>query len=169
MIDDTQDVQTAPCRGFLNLNNIIYHCQKADGHDNGCLFKNKYGIILHPSMVEEVSPEQPHHPNGMTQAEFMAFFRRLTAECGGIMEQANQEYASDEEKFDNFVGIAEFFKRFNPRLKDITPHDVAGIYFLKHFISITKGISKREGMEGRYKDAINYQYLMAGMQSVGLA
>ena len=164
------DVSVVPCSGFLNVRDVIHHCQKAKGHIDSCLFKDRTGFIL---PLDENQPydntSKTPKPKGMTQAEFMIFFRRISTECGEIMEKANQEYASDEEKFDNFVGIAEFFKRFNPRLAEITPHDVAAIYFLKHFISTVKGISNREDMEGRYKDAINYGYLMAGMHASGLA
>lgn len=80
-----------------------------------------------------------------------------------VMGFANQEYASETDKFENFETIADFLRRVNPRLREITPQDVATIYLMKHLSSIIKGVSVREGMEGRYIDAMNYLRLHLGM------
>lgn len=101
--------------------------------------------------------------NNMTEKDFNVWSRALTDQAFEIMAKANQEYASEEGKFDNFQGIAEFCRRFNPRLKDITPQDVAWVYALKHIISVMKGISLREDLEGRVIDILNYTLMIGGM------
>ena len=101
----------------------------------------------------------------MTNKEFTIFAKKMIEECFETMGFANQEYASEGNKFDNFEGIAEFMRRFNPRLKDITDVDVGWIYRLKHIISEIKGVSLREDMHGRHVDDINYGLLIAGMMA----
>lgn len=102
--------------------------------------------------------------NNMSAAAFSDYAETLVDKGFETMGLANQEYASEEGKFDNFIGIAEFMRRFNPRLKDITPQDVAWIYRMKHMVARIKGISLREDMEGRALDDQNYGLLIAGME-----
>ena len=81
-----------------------------------------------------------------------------------ILGQANAEYAQSGNKFENFDMIAAFFNGACPEFEGkFGPKHVATVYFLKHFISILKGVSIREDMSGRYIDAINYLRLMAGI------
>jgi hypothetical protein len=104
----------------------------------------------------------------MTNAEFTRFANNLVDEAFDTMGLANQEYASEGNKFDHFEGIAEFMRRFNPRLKDITAVDVAWVYRLKHMISEIKATSLREPMRGRNIDDLNYGLLIAGMMDLDL-
>lgn len=98
-----------------------------------------------------------------TTERFMAFADDILAECRTVMSQGSQEYASADNKFDNFDRAARELRR-NERLADITAYDVALVYFRKHVDSIVGGVSLREDMRGRYIDAINYLLLLAGMQ-----
>lgn len=101
--------------------------------------------------------------NNMSNTEFTRYTNDLVNNALDIMGAANQEYASEEGRFDNFIAIAEFFRRTNPRLSQITPQDVAWIYRLKHMISVIKGVSIREDLSGRIMDDINYGLLISGM------
>lgn len=98
----------------------------------------------------------------MNLKEFMDFVRDFDSDCNEILGIANKEYAAEEDKFFNFRTVASLLGEA-PHLKDITPHDIASIYFLKHVFSIVRGFSQREDMMGRYHDAANYIKLMAGM------
>lgn len=99
----------------------------------------------------------------MKESFFIELCKDLDEKNYSIMEQASKEYANDTDKFANFKGIADFCKTFIPRLKDITPADVAFIYMMKHLISIMKGVSIRESMEGRHTDFQNYAKLLYGL------
>lgn len=99
----------------------------------------------------------------MHPTEFLKDAKELVDSSFTIMEQANAEYASDADKFENFKTIAAFLGTVNPRLAQLQPEDVALIYFMKHLSSIIKGISNRESMDGRYADAINYLLLHRGI------
>lgn len=96
----------------------------------------------------------------MKLKEFFDYVESLDTRCNEILGLANREYASEDNKFYNFEVIASLMSQGG---RKITPHDVASIYMLKHMFSIVRGVSKRETMEGRYIDAINYLKLMAGM------
>ena len=105
----------------------------------------------------------------MTNDEFIEFARQLDIEGFEILNKANKEYASEENKFDNFEGIADFMRRFNPRLAEMTAEDVGWIYRLKHIISQIKDVSLREDMRGREIDDLNYGRLIAGMRAERVA
>jgi hypothetical protein len=98
----------------------------------------------------------------MTFDEFMEYCRSLDKQSEMTLLAANMEYATDENKFENFEGIADFMRRFNPRLSQITAVDVAMIYKLKHDISMMRG-SIREPMQNRVLDSLNYTKLIGGM------
>lgn len=95
---------------------------------------------------------------------FVAFCRAMDDEAYMVMEKAKREYAAGEDRFANFNRLAAQLSR-NPRLRKITPVDVACVYLQKHIDSIVCGISERESMDGRIIDAMNYLRLIAGMLS----
>lgn len=99
----------------------------------------------------------------MLESAFIAICRDLDEEAYEIMSQASKEYASDEDKFANFKGVADFCRTFIPELDRIKPQHVALIFMLKHLISVSKGVSLREDMRGRHKDLQNYARLLFGM------
>ena len=92
----------------------------------------------------------------MKKESFYAYARRLIDECFFIMERADLEYASDDDKFANFKWQADAEGR--------TPEQVAITFFLKHVRALSRGVSIREPMEGRICDIINYALLIAGMR-----
>ena len=92
----------------------------------------------------------------MRQDEFYQHTRDLFDRCLGIMTKADQEYASDHDKFANF--------RWQAEVEGRTSEQVAVTFMLKHIRSIAKGVSVREPMEDRICDAINYLFLIAGMR-----
>ena len=98
-----------------------------------------------------------------TLAEFMRFTRELDADAYSILNVANEEYAAEGDKFENFKTICAYLREVNPRLIDLQPEDIALVYFMKHLSSIMKGVSKREDMRGRYIDAMNYLRLHYGI------
>lgn len=100
----------------------------------------------------------------MNLEEFLAWCKAQDAETYKVLEQANSEYAAKGNKFENFDQIAAFFNAFFPEFNNqLRPQHIGAIYFLKHFISILKGVSIREDMAGRETDSLNYIRLIAGM------
>src|SRR3990167_9921997 len=100
----------------------------------------------------------------MDNKTFVDFSVDLANEALEVMDKAQYEYASSENRFDNFEGIAEFMRRFNPRMKDVTAEDIAWVYRLKHIVAEIKDVSLREDMRGRNIDDLNYGLLIAGMR-----
>lgn len=94
--------------------------------------------------------------------EFLDYVSKTINKCYEILQQAKQEYASDDERFSNFIRTANELKR-NPRLKNIKGQDIGIIFLKKHLDSIFSGISLREDMQGRIVDAINYLLLIGEM------
>lgn len=94
----------------------------------------------------------------MTPSEFYQFRDELNNEASQVMGVASDEYASEGDKFFNFKAVAEMLQS-----SAIGPYEVACIYALKHIFSIVRGVSKREGMRGRFIDARNYIDLLAGI------
>ena len=99
----------------------------------------------------------------MTLNDFMEVVRDTNRRAEDILDTANKEYARDDDKFNNFHVTAMILSNMNPRLKDIRAEDIALIFMLKHLFSVTKGVSLREGMEGRYLDLLNYIHLHHGI------
>ena len=103
------------------------------------------------------------HPN-----EFEALSKEIDKKGNEILIQANKEYASDEDKLENFKKVAELLKAYRPHLKDVPldvlAEDVAWVYRLKHVIAQMKDTSIREDMLGRTIDDINYAKLLAGLR-----
>lgn len=95
---------------------------------------------------------------------FIEFSKKRDEKAYVILNQANDEYAKNTNKFENFDMIADFFNAALPEFDGkFKPQHVAIIYFLKHFISIMKDVSIREDMSGRFIDAANYIRLIDGM------
>jgi hypothetical protein len=97
---------------------------------------------------------------GMSLPDFMEFCQGFDQQCNEVLGIANREYAAGDNKFYNFDMIASLMSCGE---KEFTPHDIASVYFMKHAMSIIRGVSEREDMSGRYMDAVNYLKLMAGM------
>lgn len=93
----------------------------------------------------------------------MTLVEEMNDECEQTLDQANREYATDVDKFNNFHVTAFILREINPRLKDIQAEDIAFIFMVKHLFSIAKGVSIREDMRGRFKDCINYIHLIHGI------
>jgi hypothetical protein len=94
---------------------------------------------------------EPHVTSELTQ-----FWEEMDREGWQILQDAEREYAAPDDRFQNFVAIG--------RIMGVTPHQVAGVYLMKHICAIIKGVSLREDMQGRYVDAMNYLRLMAAME-----
>lgn len=99
-----------------------------------------------------------------TKNEFFKLINELDVQAYKIMDIANDEYAAEGDKFENFKTIAAYIRELKPSL-NVAPEDIALVYFMKHLSSIVKGISKREDMRGRYIDAMNYLRLHYGIIS----
>ena len=99
----------------------------------------------------------------MNLADFIDVVDGLFAECRDTLNVANNEYATEVNKFNNFHVTAMICREMNPRLKDIEGEDIAFIFLMKHLFSIAAGISIREPMRGRYKDLINYIFIHFGI------
>ena len=91
----------------------------------------------------------------------------IDTESRKVLNQAHQEYATDEDRYANFRMVARFI-RMHPKLAEMEVDElaeiVAWVYRLKHIISQIKGVSLREGMLGRTIDDINYGKLIAGLR-----
>ena len=93
----------------------------------------------------------------------MDVVRELNTEAEDTLDTANKEYATDDDKFNNFHITANILREMNPRLAQIEAEDVAFIFMMKHLFSICKGVSLREDMRGRFKDCLNYIHLIHGL------
>lgn len=100
----------------------------------------------------------------MTFPEFEKFQNELYAEILAMRETKGREYASSEDRFANFNRSAT--------KNEIHRLQAANVFLQKHLDSIDtfiKDIAKgrnpvlSEPIRGRYKDAILYLFLMAGM------
>ena len=91
----------------------------------------------------------------------------IDTESRKVLNQAHQEYATDEDRYANFRMVARFI-RMHPKLAEMEVDElaeiVAWVYRLKHIISQIKGVSLREDMLGRTIDDINYGKLIAGLR-----
>lgn len=101
----------------------------------------------------------------MNLKQFGELVKDMNHQCEQTLIEANLEYATDEDKFNNFHVTAFVLREINPRLKEIQPEDIAFIFMMKHLFSIAKGVSIREDMTGRFKDCINYLHLIHGIHS----
>lgn len=100
--------------------------------------------------------------------EFAVFSQEIDQRSNKILVEANKEYASDEDKLENFKMLALLLKAYRPHLKDVSldilAEDVAWVYRLKHVIAQMKDVSVREDMLGRTIDDINYAKLLAALR-----
>ena len=103
----------------------------------------------------------------MNLQDFMEKVRELDEISHGILFTANDEYSKKENLFSNFEVTAMIVREINPRLQDIRSEDIALVFAIKHFISIGKEVTKREPMENRYADLINYIRLHYGLYLQG--
>jgi hypothetical protein len=99
----------------------------------------------------------------MNLKEFIELIQKFDEKSLEIMGIANIEYANDSNKFSNFDITAAILREINPRLAEMRPEDVALVFLIKHLLTIAKGESLREDMEGRYHDEVNYTKLHYGM------
>lgn len=97
----------------------------------------------------------------MSLKEFIEFSDQFFKDCQHIMVTKGKEYANNlDDKFANFNRIAD--------RTGISNLQVAHIYLTKHLDAIEFYIKNGESgseelISGRFKDAINYLTLMAGM------
>lgn len=103
----------------------------------------------------------------MTRAEAAQVLKDLQDIEDRIREQAQKEYAHDEENaFANFERVAERIACRECGAK-ITREQVLMVYLLKHVDGIIAHINghevQREGIEGRIVDTRVYEALLAGM------
>lgn len=101
----------------------------------------------------------------MNLTDFMSLVKQMNDDCEETLDQANKEYARDDDKFNNFEITAYILRNINPRLSEIQAEDIAFIFMMKHLFSIAKGVSIREEMYGRFKDCINYIHLIHGIHA----
>jgi len=96
----------------------------------------------------------------LTQDEMSQMMQRVFAECQGLRDAGQKEYAhAVENAFGNFERIGKYLQLDRER--------VLLVYALKHFDGITAWVnghrSQREGVRGRINDAIVYLCLLRGM------
>ena len=95
----------------------------------------------------------------MTFPEFDTFMDELYAEIKGLRATKGTEYAHSADRFANFNRAAE--------RKKVDRLTVAGIFLDKHLDAIDSFIQTKkiysEPIRGRFKDAILYLFLQAGM------
>ena len=91
----------------------------------------------------------------MNQKEFYEFLREFDKTTNEILSMAALEYSSVADRLDNFKRLAAAV--------GITPYQVGCVFLLKHIDSITRNVSIREGMAGRFHDAANYIKLLAAL------
>ncbi len=87
-----------------------------------------------------------------TKIDYVQNWRDLDAEAYAILDMAQQEYASQADRFENF--------RILSALSGVPVRQVILLLMSKHLVSIQKGISIRESMKGRYCDVMNYLRLL---------
>lgn len=99
-----------------------------------------------------------------TLADFMAKVEERNREGEDILRIANDEYAENESKFNNFEVTAQIMCLLFPELAPVYKpiHSAAG-FMIKHMISTCKGVSIREPMSGRFTDLRNYWHLIEGL------
>lgn len=95
-------------------------------------------------------------------SDYLQFCRDKAEVCTEIWATAHQEYAHEDYLTFNFDETAKFLSQ-NPRLKDITPYDVAVALMTKHMFSVAKQNSLREDLSGRFTDIHNYLFIMEWM------
>jgi len=93
----------------------------------------------------------------MKPVEFNDFILSFDATCASILTDASKEYSSEVDRLDNFKRLGA--------MVGITPYQVACVFLLKHIDSITRNVSIREPMMGRFQDAANYIKLLAALHS----
>lgn len=81
---------------------------------------------------------------------------KLDAEAYELMHKSEIEYGSSKDRLRNFNAIGEFLER--------PAREVLLVFFMKHVLSISTGISLREPMRGRVIDAMNYLRLLVLME-----
>ena len=91
----------------------------------------------------------------MLKSDFYDYARALIDQAFDILEKADVDYATVDDKLSNFKLQAQW--------QGTTPEQVCITFLLKHITTIAKGVSTREPMEGRIIDAINYLLLLAGI------
>ncbi len=91
----------------------------------------------------------------MIQQDFIAFVEDFDTQCHDILSAAAKEYSCEADRLDNFKRMAAAV--------GITPYQVGCVFLLKHIDSITRNVSIRESMAGRFHDAANYIKLLAAL------
>ncbi len=100
-----------------------------------------------------------YSPKPVNRVDYVQNWRDLDAEAYAILDKAQQEYASDADRFENF--------RILSGLSGVPVRQVILLLMSKQLVSIQKGISIRESMKGRYCDVMNYLRLLYAWDSAG--
>lgn len=110
----------------------------------------------HMENVTGMHEERFDVPYLLSRKQFNALMEELDKKTEAHRETATNDYASEEDVFDNFKRIGA--------LLEIPPRKVLMVYLLKHMDSIIRYVngkeSKRENINGRNEDAINYLKLL---------